>query len=135
MDRQGKEQHLLCSQMVTLQVQPKSGRLRKLAANLEEIWPSGACLQTDGRIPRLSRVRFACGGFEGRGKIVTRTFLKGLGYFVEVRFDRRCRWSEAHYRPEHLLNPLILLANRVFETTPRVRLISTVWLKAQPAEP
>jgi hypothetical protein len=27
-----------------------------------------------------------------------------IGYFVGVQFDPACRWSKAHYRPQHLLD-------------------------------
>ena len=27
-----------------------------------------------------------------------------IGYFVSVQFDPACRWSKAHFRPQHLLD-------------------------------
>lgn len=115
---------MLCSDLVTLEWQSDAGNWRRTIANLEEISPSSASLQTDARIPRLARVRIhfterpvteAQPPCELRGKMVSRTYFKGIGHFVEVRFDRDCKWSEKVYRPKHLLNPLALFANRAFE--------------------
>jgi hypothetical protein len=108
-----------CSEILSLHVEPKSGRPRKLSVNLEEIWPSGALFQTDARIPPQTRLWFACGGCEFRGTAIARIFSKGLGYFVEIRFDRDCQWSARQFRPKHFLNPLVLLANHVFEAALR----------------
>ena len=108
---------ILCSEIVSLQVQSKAGRAREVKVNLEEIWSSGALFQTDARIPARTPLRFTRGGCEFRGEASVRTFLKGLGSFIEMRFDADCRWSEQKYRPKHHFNPLVLLANRIFEAT------------------
>ena len=109
---------MLCSEILNLHLQSRAGRERELKVNLEEIWSSGALFQTDVRIPLFTPLRFVGGGFEFRGQAIARTLLKGLGYFVEMRFDPSCTWSEQKYRPKHLFNPLVLLANRIFGATP-----------------
>lgn len=108
---------ILCSEIVSLQVQSKAGRPREVKVNLEEIWSSGALFQTDARIAPHTPLRFTRGGCEFRGKAAVRTFLRGLGGFIEMRFDADCTWSEQRYRPKHYFNPLVLLANRIFEAT------------------
>jgi hypothetical protein len=109
---------VLCSEILDLHVQSKAGHERKLNVNLEEIWTSGALFQTDVRITLLSSLWFSGGGCEFRGHAISRTFLKGLGYFVEMRFQKGCTWSQRKYRPKHSFNPLVLLANKIFEATP-----------------
>ena len=109
---------VLCSELLKLHLQSKAGRERELTINLEEIWSSGALFQTDARIPLFTPLRFAGGGFEFRGQAISRTLIKGLGYFIEMRFYPSCTWSEQKYRPKHLFNPLVLLANGIFEATP-----------------
>jgi hypothetical protein len=108
---------MLCSEIVNLHLQIGAGRDRMLKANLEEIWPAGAILWTDVRIRQRSSLWFAGGSLELRGQVVARRLVRGLGYLVEMRFNPGCSWSEQKYRPKHLFNPLVLLANRVFETT------------------
>jgi len=108
---------MLCSEILNLHVQPRVGRERELKANLEEIWPAGALLRTDERIQAFASLWFVGGSCKFQGKMFVRTFTEGLGYFVEMRFHPDCKWSERKYRPRHLFNPLVLLANRIFEAT------------------
>ncbi len=108
---------MLCSEIVNLHLQAEAGGNRVLKANLEEIWPAGAIFWTDVRIRQYTALSFLGGGFEFRGQVSAQKLLRGLGYLVEMQFQPNCRWSEQKYRPKHLFNPLVLLANRVFETT------------------
>lgn len=109
---------MLCSEILHLRVRSREGRERELKGNLEEIWSSGALFLTDVPIRPLTSLRFAVGGCEFRGRVIARTLLTGLGYFIEMRFHPGCTWSEQKYRPKHFFNPLVLLANRIFERTP-----------------
>jgi len=108
---------MLCSEILNLHLRSRAGRERELKVNLEEIWPSGAILWTDVRIPAFASLWFLGGGHEFRGETIAQTLLKGLGYFVEMQFDPRCMWTLQKYRPKHFFNPLVLLADRIFETT------------------
>ena len=118
MNRNDVRGSVMCSEILNLHLQSRAGRERELKVNLEEIWPSGALIQTDLRIPLLTPLRFAGGGFEFRGTAITRTLLRGLGYFIEMQFHPSCTWSEQKYRPKHLFNPLVLLADRIFGAMP-----------------
>jgi len=108
---------MLCSEILNLHLQPHTGRGRELEVNLEEIWPSGALFLTNKRIRKSTSLWFEGGGCEFRGEAVARTLSTGLVYFVEMRFQPGCRWSESKDRPAHLFNPLVLLANKIFEAT------------------
>ena len=117
MDTKAVRRTMLCSEIINLHLQARPGRNREMKANLEEIWPGGAILWTDVRIRQYTSLWFHGGEFEFRGQVMAHRVLRGLGYLIEMRFDPGCRWSEQKYRPKHLFNPLVLLANRVFETT------------------
>jgi hypothetical protein len=108
---------MFCSEILNLHLQSKAGRVRTLKVNLEEIWSSGALFLTNVRIRPFTLFRFVGGGYEFRGQVIARKLMRGLGYFVEMRFDPKSSWSEQKYRPQHFFNPLVLLANRIFETT------------------
>lgn len=108
---------MLCSEILNLYLQSSGGRERKLTANLEEIWSSGALLSTDARIQDFTSLWFVGGGCKFRGEAIAGGLSKGLGYFIEMRFNPDCRWSARKYHPQHLFNPLVLLANRIFEAT------------------
>jgi hypothetical protein len=117
MNTKAARRSILCSEIVNLHLQAGEGRDRILKANLEEIWPAGAILWTDVRIRQYTALSFLGGGFEFRGQVSAQKILRGLGYLVEMQFHPGYQWSEQKYRPKHLFNPLVLLANRVFETT------------------
>jgi hypothetical protein len=109
---------MLCSEILHLRLQSRAGCGRELTVNLEEIWSSGALFLTDVPIRPFTPLRFAGGGCEFRGQAIARTLLRGLGYFIEMQFHPGYAWSEQKYRPKHLFNPLVLLANRIFEGMP-----------------
>src|ERR1700722_10423981 len=109
MDIKKAKTTMLCSEILNLHLKPKAGREREIEANLEEIWSTGALLLMDVRVPLTSAMWFTAGDRKFRGKVTARRFLKGLGYYVEVRFASNSYWSEQKYRPQHLLNPLVLL--------------------------
>jgi hypothetical protein len=117
MDTKNAKNTMLCSEILNLHLQYEAGRERELKANLEEIWSSGALLLTDVRVPLSAPTWFAAGGREFRGKVAARKFLQGLGYFIEVQFASNSYWSEQKYRPKHLFNPLVLLANKILATS------------------
>jgi hypothetical protein len=117
MDPKAERRSMLCSEIINLHVQTGTGRNHELKANLEEIWPAGAILWTDIRIRQYTSLWFRGGDFDFRGRVNSEKLLTGLGYLVEMQFHPTCKWSEQRYRPKHLFNPLVLLANRVFETT------------------
>ena len=108
---------MLCSEILNLYLQPQVGRERNVKANLEKIWSSGALLRTDARIHEFTSVGSVAGGRKFQGEAIAGSRFRGLGYFVEMRFHRDCTWSEQKYSPQHLFNPLVLLANRIFEAT------------------
>ena len=118
MDMKTAKGTMLCSEILNLHLQYKAGRGRELKANLEQIWSAGALMLTDARVPLSTPTWFAAGGREFRGTVTARKFVKGLGYFVEVQFASNSLWSKQKYRPKHLLNPLVLLANRIFASMP-----------------
>jgi hypothetical protein len=108
---------MLCSEILNLHLRAGAADEREVEVNLEEIWSTGALFLTEEPIRPLTPLRFVGGGCEFRGRVTAQTLLRGLGYFIEMRFQPGCAWSEQHYRPKHLFNPLVLLADRIFEAT------------------
>jgi hypothetical protein len=88
-----------------------------MEVNLEEIWETGALFRSETRVCRFSRLSFKGGEHEFRGTVMSQNYARGLGYLIEIKFDASCRWSALKFRPKHFLNPMILLANRIFEAT------------------
>ncbi len=118
MDMKQAKSIMLCSEIVDLHWKQRAGRERELKANLEEIWASGARFLMDVRVPLRTTMWFKAGNREFRAKVSSRKFVKGLGYLVEAAFASKSQWSEAAFRPKHLLNPLVLLGNKIFAAMP-----------------
>ena len=117
MDRKPQRATKLCSEILNLHLQAGTGRERELKANLEEIWPTGAIFWIDRQIREFTSLWFLGGGVKFRGQVVAQTLLGGFGCLIEMRFHPSCKWSERKYHPKYLFNPLVLLADRIFETT------------------
>jgi hypothetical protein len=104
------EERLLCADFVSVQWRDGAGHAREALANLEDISPSGVCLQLDEPIRRgaLVRVVHPKGEMEG---IVKYCIFRDLGYFMGIKFGAGYTWSRRRFKPKHLLD-LRRLANR-----------------------
>ena len=104
------EARLLCADMVEVRWLDRWGRPRQAAALLEDIAPSGACIQFEVEIPPGTEVRVTCthGVLEG---MVRYCVYREIGYFVGVQFAEGSRWSRQEYEPEHLLDLERLVAD------------------------
>ncbi len=94
------EFRLMCSELVRL----RGGRGPAVTANLEDISPSGACLQLEQPVAVRARVRLLgrWRGFQGE---VRYCISSPVGYLAGIRFDIAGQWSREEYAPEHLLDP------------------------------
>jgi hypothetical protein len=107
--------------MVGLSWKDKSGRAKKSIVNLEDISLSGACVQVDAALPLGTRVRLAHDKGELSGFVKYCVF-REIGYFLGIEFDPGSRWSQKHFKPQHLLDPRHLIMrsiNRVVRSAPR----------------
>ena len=103
------ETRLMCADMVEVEWQEDTGEVRTCTGLLEDISPSGACLQLDSplALDKTLVIRYRKGRLEGS---VCYCFFKEIGYWVGVRFSSRKKWSSKDFRPRHLLDPRKLLA-------------------------
>jgi hypothetical protein len=94
---------MLCADMVEIQWRDQAGRKWQGTGLLEDISPSGACLQVESAIPLGAEIRWDCRKkrFEGQ---VRYCVYREIGYFVGVEFHSHSRWSKRDYRPQHLLD-------------------------------
>ena len=109
------EPRMLCADMVDVQWKDKTGRIRRGVANLEDISLSGACLQFDQPIPLQTDLRISYPKGELTGKVRYCVY-REIGYFLGVEFEAGCKWSQRHFKPQHLLDPrrlVIRTVNRV----------------------
>jgi hypothetical protein len=98
------EPRMLCADLVDVQWKDQSGRTRRGVANLEDISLSGACLQVDRPVPQGTPLRMSYPNGELSG-VVKYCVFREIGYFLGVEFVDGDRWSQRHFRPQHLLDP------------------------------
>jgi len=98
--------------MVDVQWKDKTGRIRRGVANLEDISLSGACLQFDQPIPLQTDLRISYPKGELTGKVRYCVY-REIGYFLGVEFEAGCKWSQRHFKPQHLLDPRRLVIRSV----------------------
>jgi hypothetical protein len=96
----------LCSELVVL----KRGS-RQSTVNLEEIWTTGAAIETDDVLETGETVELECG--ENRfPAAVTLVAKHEFGCRVEMEFPQGVAWSPEVFRPQHMLDPQSLAAKK-----------------------
>lgn len=95
-------QRYLCSQLMALRKNsiPVVNRI----VNLEEIWKTGAVLESEEAIEEGARVEIRCGDAFFAGRIV-RVEPHELGWRLEMEFSPLTHWSPERFQPQHLLDP------------------------------
>jgi len=101
---------MLCADMLEVSWKDSAGESGKAVALLEDISPSGACLQLEVAIPLASEIRWNSPKQEFKG-YVRYCVYREIGYFVGVEFTSSVRWSSKRYKPQHLLNLQNLVAS------------------------
>jgi hypothetical protein len=94
---------MLCADMVEVRWQEPAGRKLKSTALLEDISPSGMCLQFEVPLPLGTHVHVYCPGDKLTG-IVRYCVYREIGYFVGVELEPAHRWSRRQFEPQHLLD-------------------------------
>ncbi|HTS27015.1 MAG TPA: PilZ domain-containing protein [Bryobacteraceae bacterium] len=97
------EVRMLCADMVQVSWRDALGKNRRAMGLLEDISPSGACLQLETAVPLGSEIRWRCPRKEFAGHVQYCVY-REIGYFIGVEFNGQSRWSKTAYRPQHLLD-------------------------------
>ena len=95
---------MLCADMVEVSWTDHAGTSQTAIALLEDISPSGACLQMDTHVPLGVPIRWQSPKRKFSGSVRYCVY-REIGYFVGVEFQPACKWSQKTYRPRHLLDP------------------------------
>lgn len=92
----------MCADLVKVIVHGAGCPLSEVIANLEDISPSGACVQLDEVLGDGAEIELVCSGWRVHGKI-RYCRITELGYDVGVEFQHRGAWDRNQYEPKHLL--------------------------------
>lgn len=111
------ETRMLCADLVDFYWKDSNGRKRRGVANLEDISVSGACLQVDRPVPLGSVLHLSYPNGELTG-ILKYCVFREIGYFLGVEFDEGSRWSQADFRPRHMLDPRSLMSRPIARLVP-----------------
>lgn len=105
------EPRLLCSDLIKVRLEGAAAGPVDVIANLEEISPSGACVQFEQPVEAGARLCLMLGRYKFRGRVQYATHNQ-IGYFAGIRFDAGRKWSRKLYAPKHLLDPARLVVRR-----------------------
>jgi hypothetical protein len=88
----------LCSHLVVLR-----NNSVESVVNLEEIWETGAVLESEEPVEAGSRVEIRCGKTFFSGRIVG-VEAHEIGWRCEVAFSPMTQWNPDEFQPAHLLD-------------------------------
>ena len=101
---------MLCADVVEAQWTDEEGLTQRANALLEDISPSGACLQFEMAVPLGVNLHWGGAKHEFVGQVRYCVY-REVGYFVGVEFEASSKWSKKAYRPLHLLDLQQLVEN------------------------
>lgn len=94
---------MLCADVVEACWVDKDGEKQRANALLEDISPSGACLQFETAVPTGVMLTWGSPKQEFVGEVRYCRY-REIGYFVGVEFDAGSKWSKKAFKPQHLLD-------------------------------
>jgi hypothetical protein len=97
------EPRYMCSELVKIAIYGPDGPPAEAVANLEDISPSGACVQLEAAIRVGAEVEIVCSACRLKGR-VRYCRLVEIGYDVGVEFETRAAWDRRQFEPDHLLD-------------------------------
>ena len=92
----------MCSDLVKVRIEDAAGA-REEIANLEEISPSGACVQLETAAAYGADIEMICANCRLRGKVSQCRFTE-IGYDVAIEFEQRQAWERTRFEPKHFLD-------------------------------
>ncbi len=103
MEERRAENRCMCADMIEVHWLDGCGHSCSVKALLEDIAPSGACLQTETSLPVGVEVQCNCGAHQFIGRTRYCAY-REIGYFTGVEFSAATPWSRQEYAPRHLLD-------------------------------
>ena len=101
-ERRENEERELCADLVKVQWNSEAGSSRSEWAVLEDISPSGACLEVEDPIPPDTVVTLEFTNDRCQARVKYCKFSK-INYLLGVQFEHGYRWSRRKFKPDHLI--------------------------------
>ena len=102
---------MMCADLVEVTWVEPSGKLSKSTALLEDIAPSGMCLQFEIPLAVGTRVEVHCPAGRLTGTVRYCVY-REIGYFVGIELEPTNKWSRQQFEPQHLLDLRELVLRR-----------------------
>ena len=96
------EPRYMCAELVNILICHEDQTVEEAIANLEDISPSGACVQLEKAVRLGTDIEIVCSTCRFKGKVRNCRYAGG-GYDVGVAFDNSRAWDASRYEPAHLL--------------------------------
>ena len=103
MEDRRAESRMLCADMIEVSWPDGPERTCSATALLEDISPSGVCLQLEKPAPLGARISWITAGRHFNGRVRYCVY-REIGYFVGVEFTPGTKWSQQDFEPQHLLD-------------------------------
>jgi len=97
-----REDRELCADLVKVQWKTESGTTQSEWAILEDISPSGACLEIEKPIPPDSIISLEFPTDRCEARVVYCRFDE-VKYLLGVEYEQGYRWSRRKFKPRHLI--------------------------------
>jgi PilZ domain len=107
MQERRTEARMMCADMVEIFWRDAAGKRRRTMALLEDISPSGACLQVETPLPPGAAVEWKSEHHDFRGRVRYCVY-REIGYFAGIQFSQLNKWSESIYHPQHMFDPRLM---------------------------
>ncbi len=98
------EQRLWCSDLVNIWAKDETRWKKRGVGVLEDISPSGACIQLEEPVTKGARLRLKHPEWKVEGEVRYCIF-RDEGYFVGILLDETSKWSRGVFQPKHLIDP------------------------------
>jgi len=102
MTQKRSEPRYMCAELVNILIYHEDRSVEETIANLEDISPSGACVQLEEAVRIGADIEILCATCSFKGKVRNCRYAEG-GYDVGVAFDTPRAWDASRYEPAHLL--------------------------------
>lgn len=115
MQERRNETRMMCADMVEVSWRDAGGKRRRTMALLEDIAPSGACLQLETPLPPGVAIEWSSQQHDFRG-LVRYCIYREIGYFAGIEFSPFHKWSKIACHPQHLFDPRRLTQKAVLRS-------------------
>lgn len=93
----------LCSELVSVLYEDRSGNIHQVIANLEEISSATSTLLAEQNLESGLRISFRAKNHDLYGVVESNAFDPTLGWFIKIKLDQSSQSHERLFVPQHFI--------------------------------